>query len=29
MELFDKLTENNLVVKDMIKQTYEDFVEDI
>ncbi|KAL4485995.1 hypothetical protein ABPG72_003929 [Tetrahymena utriculariae] len=29
MDLFDRLEENNLVVKDMIKQTYEDFVEDI
>ncbi|EAR99613.2 hypothetical protein TTHERM_00586530 (macronuclear) [Tetrahymena thermophila SB210] len=29
MDLFDRLEENNLVVKDMIKQTYEDFVEEI
>ncbi|KAL4436057.1 hypothetical protein ABPG74_022292 [Tetrahymena malaccensis] len=29
MDMFDRLEENNLVVKDMIKQTYEDFVEEI
>ena len=29
MDLFDKLSQNNIVVNDMIKQTYEDFVEDI
>lgn len=29
MDLFDKLTEKNIVVNDLIKQTYEDFVEEI